>query len=139
MKEIGFISGKITGDENYIQKFNEAEEMIEKELGIEVINPACLRLPESCTWQDYMDLTLTMLDKAGAIILLPDWRDSPEACVEYGYSIAHEKKVLRYEHIIKPKEIKKERICKKCGKTITGRGNKHTCDECKALESDQPE
>ncbi len=30
-------------------------------------------------------------------------------------------------------KVKARRICPKCGKPISGRGNKNVCDECKAL------
>lgn len=148
-----FISGKISGDANYIEKFSKAEETIKKELHAEVINPACLRLPESCTWDDYMKITMELLSLADGVVLLPDWRKSPGACMECGYALATDKTILHYkdmvgadvpdtdvEKIATPKavKLKEERICKQCGKPITGRGKKILCDECKESKKDLP-
>ena len=98
-----YLAGKITGDSGYLDKFNQAEDMVKKTLNVEVINPACLRLPESCKWDDYMRITIEMLSMADAIVLLPDWRESPGACVEYGYALAQNKYILQYNEIIKRK------------------------------------
>lgn len=82
-----YIAGKVTGDENYREKFEKAEAALVS-IGHEPINPACLRLPKSCSWKDYMALTLSMLDLADAVCLLPDWRESQGACIEIGYAAA---------------------------------------------------
>lgn len=164
-----YIAGKMAGDDNYVEKFNAAEKRIkESSINCEVINPACLRLPESCTWDDCLDIALKMLDLANGVVFLPDWKESPGACVEYGYALATDKIILKYsesfpepeikeaepEPVIvetpaeapkeeKPKKLsllkkKQPRTCPRCGKPITGKGNKKVCDECKEKE-EQPE
>lgn len=88
-----YIAGKITGDEDYGEKFAKAEDRLVEEMGYEVINPACLQLPDSCKWEDYMRLTLAMVDLSDAVYLLPDWKESPGACIEYGYALAKGKSI----------------------------------------------
>ncbi len=82
-----YIAGKVTGDENYREKFKKTEAALAS-IGHEPINPTCLRLPRSCRWKDYMALTLNMLDLADAVCLLPDWGESPGAYIEIGYAAA---------------------------------------------------
>ena len=158
-----YIAGKISGDKNYVEKFKHAQQTIEREMHAEVINPACLVLPESCTWEDYMRITLEMMNLADGIVFLPDWKTSPGSLIEFRYALGTDKTILHYESIEKHpqpktrprnesldkpqtdegvKDPKKEdlaqkRLCPKCGNPITGRGNKRVCDECKAEE--QPE
>ena len=148
-----YIAGKITGDKNYEKKFSEAAKTVEKVLNTEVINPACLKLPPSCSWEDCMGVTLELLNLSDGIVLLPDWKSSPGTCIEAGYAMALNKVILHFEHLVpqqtaeppsspappETKPVKKERICRRCGKQITGRGNKTLCDECKASEEEQPE
>ena len=75
-----YLSGKITGDSNYRQKFNTmAEELLS--YGYVVFNPAVL--PDGFEYSDYMALDLLILSKCDAIILLRDWKKSPGARLEY--------------------------------------------------------
>lgn len=75
-----YLSGKITGDSNYRQKFSS----MEKELlsyGYVVFNPAVL--PDGFEYEDYMDLDFLILSRCDAIFLMRDWRNSPGAKREY--------------------------------------------------------
>lgn len=94
-----YIAGKVTGDENYREKFEKAEAALVS-IGHEPINPACLRLPKSCSWKDYMALTLSMLELADAVCLLPDWRESPGACIEIGYAAAKDLSIIAADQIL---------------------------------------
>ena len=79
---IVFISGKITGDANYRDKFQNAQRFLEKQ-GYMVLSPAVLPwIP----WEACMRITLAMMKEADIIAFLPDWRDSPGARIEYYYS-----------------------------------------------------
>lgn len=71
-----YLSGKITGDSNYRQKFNAmTEELLS--YGYVVFNPAVL--PDGFEYEDYMDLDLLILSRCDAIFLLRDWKSSPGA------------------------------------------------------------
>jgi len=75
-----YLSGKITGDENYKNKFI----TVEKELtnkGYEVFNPAVM--PNMFSWEEFMKLDLMVLSFCDAICLLPDWKESRGAVMEY--------------------------------------------------------
>ena len=71
-----YLSGKITGDTGYRQKF----EVVQNELtsyGYVVFNPAVL--PDGFEYEDYMSLDLLILSRCDAIYLLRDWKNSPGA------------------------------------------------------------
>ena len=71
-----YLSGKITGDAGYRQKF----EAVQNELtsyGYVVFNPAIL--PDGFEYEDYMSLDLLILSRCDAIYLLRDWKNSPGA------------------------------------------------------------
>lgn len=93
-----YISGPISGNENFIEEFNNAAIKLQTEFpNCEIINPAPLNncLPKSTTWQQYMDVCIPMLDQADAIYMINGWKKSSGACVEYGYALATDKIILR--------------------------------------------
>ena len=66
-----YLSGMITGDSNYRQKFNAmAEELLS--YGYVVFNPAVL--PDGFDYEDYMDFDLLILSRCDAIFLMRDWK-----------------------------------------------------------------
>ncbi len=75
-----YLSGKITGDSNYKEKFNQMEKEL-KSYGYVVFNPSVL--PDGFEYEDYMDLDLLILSRCDAIFLLRDWKNSPGAKREY--------------------------------------------------------
>ena len=75
-----YLSGKITGDSNYRQKFSTmTEELLS--YGYVVFNPAVL--PDGFEYSDYMALDLLILSRCDAIFLLRDWKKSSGARLEY--------------------------------------------------------
>lgn len=98
-----YISGPITGTENYIERFAEAEKKLSKEF-FSVINPAKVnaQLPENdTTYKEYMKMSLTMLEMCDYIYLIDGWENSKGACLEYQYA-----KTLGKEIIFQEKEEK---------------------------------
>lgn len=83
-----YISGPITGYSDYFEYFGKAETML-KNLGFEVMNPSKLNLimPNSTSWQGYMDLALCMLRQCDIIFMLEGWENSKGATIEYNYAI----------------------------------------------------
>lgn len=79
-----YISGKITGTTDYIERFAKAEKHL-KSAGHEVVNPAVenAKLPEGTTYDGFMQNSLRLLDTCDAIYMLPDWRDSNGAMIEH--------------------------------------------------------
>lgn len=88
---IVFISGPITGHADYREEFRQAEDLC-RLLGYKFITPRPLEQlvsdPDIMTHDDWMDLTFRLMDKADAVVQLRGWRESPGACMEYGYAMA---------------------------------------------------
>lgn len=99
-----YISGPITGTNDYAMRFAEAEAKLEK-MGFSVFNPARVNaeLPENLGHEEYMEISMAMLGMCDGIYMLNGWRDSRGACREYGYAMG---KGLRIWH--EPEEEAKE-------------------------------
>ena len=79
MKKV-YISGKITGDENYRAKFLEEENRL-LSFGYEPVNPAALVLTD-VSWEDAMKIALKAMLLCEGVSLLPDWVESKGAIIE---------------------------------------------------------
>ena len=92
-----YISGPITGHEDYLKEFALVENMLEEEFNgkVEIINPAriCANLPGCTGWEEYMNICIVLLEMSTAIYMMPGWRKSTGACVEYGYARALGRKI----------------------------------------------
>lgn len=80
-----YISGPITGTDDYMERFKKAEYDLRRK-GYEVINPAAVNqnLPESTTWEQYMEMSLCMLKMCNAIYMLKGWAERvPAPALEY--------------------------------------------------------
>lgn len=84
-----YISGAITNDDNYKQKFDNAEKNLINQ-GYKVINPSSLDtvLPSGLTYEEYMKIDFCLLDMCDAIYMLKGWENSCGANREYGYALA---------------------------------------------------
>ena len=88
-----YISGKITGITDYIQRFERAEKALSNYI---VINPAKVnaQLPIETTWEEYMQMSMTMLKMCNAIYMLKGWEDSKGARLEYNYAVENNYKII---------------------------------------------
>ena len=93
-----YISGAITGTDDYMGRFADAEEKLKKE-GHSVINPAAVNsmMPADTTYEEYMEMSLTMLAMCDVIYMLKGWEKSCGANREYGYALAMDKIILQEE------------------------------------------
>lgn len=89
-----YIAGKITGNNKAAEQFEKAEVKLRLE-GHETINP--FEIGNQClpalTHEEYMHISFALIDVADAAYFLSNWRESPGACMEYGYTIAKRKAV----------------------------------------------
>ena len=88
-----YISGPITGHDDYKEKFAK----VEKELtakGHIAINPARLNDLVELTYEEYMQMDMLLLSFCDAIYMLPGWQQSRGANREYGYALGAGKTIL---------------------------------------------
>lgn len=90
-----YISGKITGSIGFMEKFAQAQKELE-EKGYVVVNPALVNsnMPIGTTWDEYMKLSLVMLEMCTAIYMLEDWKDSLGAREEYRKALKWGKEII---------------------------------------------
>ena len=84
-----YISGAITGTDDYMERFAKAEKEL-TEQGYSVVNPAKVnaQLPEDTTYEQYMKMSFCMLDMCDSIYMLKGWKKSCGANREYVYALA---------------------------------------------------
>ena len=81
-----YISGPISGDPHYVEKFARAAALL-KRRGIEYVNPAWLpSVAPGLSWADYMKLDLKLIDLCDAIMFLKGWASSAGCCKEAVYA-----------------------------------------------------
>jgi hypothetical protein len=88
-----YISGKITGTIDYIQRFESAEKALSNYI---VINPAKVnaQLPKETVWEEYMKMSMCMLKMCNAIYMLKGWEDSKGARLEYEFAKSKNYKIF---------------------------------------------
>lgn len=90
-----YISGAITGTEDFRERFLEAE----KELiaaGYDTVNPARLNdiMPKNATYDEYMKMSFELLGMCDAIYMLKGWEESKGANREYGFAVAKDMRIM---------------------------------------------
>lgn len=88
MKKV-YISGPITGHDDYMHQFCSAEDLLRKQ-GCIVYNPAVVNrmMPPEADYEEYMSIAMTMLSFCDTVYMLKGWQDSKGANREYGYAVA---------------------------------------------------
>lgn len=84
MRKTIYISGKITGTTDFVERFARAESRLKLQ-GWRVINPVkkCRHMnPKTTLWSEYMRVCIRLLTRCDAIYLLRGWRQSKGAIIE---------------------------------------------------------
>ena len=86
-----YISGAITGTDDYMERFAKAEKEL-TEQGYSVVNPAKVNalLPEDTSYEEYMKMCFCMLDMCDGIYMLKEWGKSCGANREHCYALAND-------------------------------------------------
>ena len=90
-----YISGRITGTTDYLERFREAEKTLVA-AGYSVINPAefSAALPHDLEYEEYMQICFTLLDLCESVYMLHGWEKSSGANREYGYALASDMTIM---------------------------------------------
>lgn len=91
-----FISGPITGTEDYMDRFALAEKRL-KEDGYLPLNPTAFSqhlIENEFDWDEYMDVTMALLKQCDSIYMLNGWDNSRGAVIEFKYAVSHHYTVL---------------------------------------------
>lgn len=102
-----YIAGKITGDPDYLKKFQWAQEDLEGQ-GFTVLNPA--ELPEGMSPADYMRICMAMMDSADLVAFLPDYEQSRGAQLEWAWCqyVSKQTMYLEYMSFYRPYPVEPE-------------------------------
>lgn len=88
-----YISGRITGDDGYKEKFAAAERRL-AELGHNAVNPCRIGEYEFFGYEDFMHIDFALIDVCDAIYMLADWQGSSGARRELQYAEDWQKKIM---------------------------------------------
>ena len=90
-----YISGAITGTDDYMERFAKAEKKV-TEQGYSVVNPAKVnaQLPEDTSYEEYMKMCFCMLDMCDEIFMLKGWSKSCGSNREYWYAMGNCKTII---------------------------------------------
>lgn len=81
-----FISGPITNVPDYKERFSKAEEELRKMGYTSIMNPSVLP-SEGFDYEDYLNITITMMRCCDAVVFLDGWRLSTGAHTERVFAI----------------------------------------------------
>lgn len=99
MKLKAYISGKVTGLNDYREKFAEAENMLKEDY--DILNPIKVvdTLPENTPYEDIMSIAFAMIDICDCIYVMDNWRESPGAIRELNYACSKAKRIINEKNL----------------------------------------
>lgn len=93
---IVYISGAVSGTADYMDRFAAAEKHLSN-MGYTVINPARInaQLPSETTYEQYMKMSLFLMDMCNVLYQLNGWENSKGANREYGYALGKDMYIVK--------------------------------------------
>jgi len=76
-----YLSGKISGNENYKNDFAAARVKLEN-AGYDVCDPTTFNLPEDIPWEEAMKYDIGEMIRCDGVALLSNWLDSKGSAIE---------------------------------------------------------
>lgn len=86
-----YISGAITNDPDYKQKFKDAQKKLKKD-GYIPVNPTWIQA--ELAWEEYMYIDLAMLHICDAVYMMKGWKESNGAKIEYNMAMLEGKEII---------------------------------------------
>lgn len=83
LKKVFYVSGPITGVEDFKKNFDKAEAMLVAK-GYAVINPTLL--PPGMKYESYIKICQSMVEEADTVYMLLGWEDSEGAKIEKAHA-----------------------------------------------------
>jgi hypothetical protein len=88
-----YVSGAITSDPNYKEKFTRAKAQLLAR-GYDVISPVDVGEYAFLTYDEFMHIDYALIDVCDAIFMLGDWQRSKGARMELQYAADYRKEIL---------------------------------------------
>ena len=112
MKKRCYISGKISGEPNYRQNFQKAEDDLRAVTTWSIVNPAKVndQMPADMEYEEYMVMCEAMLSLCDRILLMPDWKTSRGAIFERHYAEIHGLKIYAYDYEGRIREVNEDYV-----------------------------
>lgn len=90
-----YISGKITGNKNYKEQFEQAKSRI-RDMGDVPVSPCDVDgiIPDA-KYEELMKIDMEILKMCDAVMMLSGWEESKGANREYGYALGRGMKILK--------------------------------------------
>ncbi|MCL2139360.1 MAG: DUF4406 domain-containing protein [Treponema sp.] len=76
-----YLSGKISGNENYKKDFASAKAKLEN-AGYDTCDPTSFDFPEDVPWAEAMKYDIKKMLHCDGVALLSNWQESKGACIE---------------------------------------------------------
>lgn len=85
-----YISGPVTGTDDYMERFRDAQEHLEKHFK-HVVNPTSwITGVRELNHEEYMKIDITMLKFCDVIVFLPGWQQSKGCREEYEFALRND-------------------------------------------------
>ena len=100
-----YISGPISGTSDYPARFSKAVFMLLEAGYKRIINPAQMDgAMIGATQEDFLDISLKLVDKADFLVMLPGWENSIGCNREIGFAIARGKPYMPMEEVLRQRQ-----------------------------------